>query len=347
MKCARLLCILGVAVPAACLAQTDLKIMTWNIDRAVGSNGPTTSEQTAVAKIVNYEHPDVWNIQELGGNNSGYSAPAEQSALVSFINSDITIFGANPQLNSSYYVYVGTYTDSYISDAIVTRYPILSMSAHNDGERGMYEATLSLPGGVTAGVFTTHLKADSTTTDAEDRQTEAEGDVTFMNGWKSANPNLPYFLTGDFNESEDPDNTPNWSGGIGGTLPNGDIYHPITTLKSVGLNDPIPVTIRGHKNTESSRQELPNIRFDYNLYSPGVTYLGGEVFDTAQFTSTELAALNAANGTNFVASDSSSATDHLPVVATYQLAPVPEPISLGGLAVGVIGLLARRRRQSR
>ena len=210
--------------------------------------------------------------------------------------------------------------------------------------RGMYEATVSLPGGTSVGVFTTHLKALGTTTDAQDRQTEAEGDVTFINSWKTANPGKSFVLTGDWNESEDSDNTPNWSGGIGGTLPNGHAYRPISTLKGVGVTDPVPVSVRGFKNTESSRAEPANIRFDYNMYSAGLTYLNGSVFDTSQYTTSELAALNATNGTSFVASDSSTATDHLPVIANYQFGAVPEPLSFLAIGFGLAGLSVRRRK---
>ena len=54
-----------------------------------------------------------------------------------------------------------------------------------------------------------------------------------------------------------------------------------------------------------------------------LAFLNGEVFDTKQYTAAQLAALNAANGTNFVASDSANASDHLPVLALFRVGFAP------------------------
>ena len=69
----------------------------------------------------------------------------------------------------------------------------------------------------------------------------------------------------------------------------------------------------------------PNARFDYLFYRAShLIYLGGQVFDTKQINAAgQLAALNAANGTSFVAGDSASASDHLPVLEVFLATPGP------------------------
>ena len=117
-------------------------------------------------------------------------------------------------------------------------------------------------------------------------------------------------------------------------------YHPITTMKSPGLRDAAPASVRGDRDTISSNS--PTARFDYVLYTPEYLSLAsGLVFDTKQYTAAQLAALNSANGTSFVAADSASASDHLPVLAVFLV--VPEP-SVAGLLTFGVGMLALRRR---
>jgi len=333
----RVFLVIVACLPMLALGSTNLRVVSWNINRTVGSNNPSTAQQPSLAKIINYLNPDIWVINELGGNSSGYNSAAEQAALVSFINANVTIYGANPQAGVNYYVYVGTQSDNFISNAIVSKYPILSTSVRNDSLRGFYASNINV-NGQTVGVFFTHLKAGSTASDGLSRQTEADGDSAYVNTWKSANPGKPFFMCGDWNESEDPNNTPNY-GPIGTTLSNGEAYHPITTMKSPGVSDPKPASVKNDTDTESSRTSSPNIRFDYNLYS-GATYLSGFLFDTKQYTSAQLSALNSANGTNFVSTDSSSASDHLPVVCDYQIgspATITGHVDLGEFGGAVSG----------
>lgn len=56
----------------------------------------------------------------------------------------------------------------------------------------------------------------------------------------------------------------------------------------------------------------------------GTRWLGGQVFDTKQYTSTQLASLNASAGTNFVKGDSAGASDHLPVFSIVRVGIKPE-----------------------
>jgi endonuclease/exonuclease/phosphatase family metal-dependent hydrolase len=197
-------------------------------------------------------------------------------------------------------------------------------------------AFVDLPGANELGVFTAHFKAFNSTTDAERRQAEADTDSSNVRNWINTHPSAGAVVAGDFNETEDAGQPANWSGhAIGDLLPNtGELYHPITTMKSPGLLDAMPVSIRGDKDTISSASPSPTTRFDYMLFAPeNLTLSSGMIFDTKQYTSMQLAALNAANGTSFLAADSATASDHLPLLAVFQVIPEPSTIALFGWAL--------------
>jgi len=334
-------------------AQLTVRVLDYNIHRDVGGGANSdTAAQPALAKIVNFLRPDVWTINELGGTSGSFNQAAARSDLIRFIEEDLTIFGADPREGFNFFVYVASLTDGFISNAIVSRYPLLMAQTFSDGGaqfrplRGMAFALADLPGETDLGVFTMHLKALNGTTDAERRQEEATVNAGNVRRWLESNPTAGAVVTGDFNESEDAGDNDNWaSGSIGGTLPSGQEYRPITTLKSPGLFDAAPVSIRGDSDTISATN--PVARFDYVLYEPNHLHLtGGQVFDTRQYTAAQLAALNAANGTSFVAADSATASDHLPVLAVFQIVPEPGTASLILLGASWVFGVRCRARQS-
>ena len=93
-------------------------------------------------------------------------------------------------------------------------------------------------------------------------------------------------------------------------------------MNSAGLIDPSPQSIAGNHDTIDSVS--PDARFDYTMYAR-MSFTYGQIFDTRQYTSAQLAALNAANGTNFVAIDSANASDHLPILSVFQVGGTPPP----------------------
>ena len=332
--------LLAILLATGASAQTVVRILHYNIHRDVGGTDSNVASQPALAKVVNHLAPDVWAINELGGNNSAFNATIAHDTLVAFINAKLTIFGPSPQENVNYFIYIGTaipgQADNFIKPAIVSRYPFLATQTYSDANaaagypamRGLVSAHVNLPGAVELGVFTTHLKASSfndsaATSDAnaQKRQAEAETDVVNLQSWLAAHTGDAAVMAGDWNETEEPAETDNWKNGpIGGTLPNGFVYHPVTTLRDAGFSDPRPVSIAGKIATIDAAS--PNARFDY-LFHRGshLTYLSGTVFDTKQHSAAQLAALNAASGTSFVAGDSASASDHLPVLEVFLVSP--------------------------
>ena len=305
-------------------AQTNVRLLTYNIHRDIGGSDSNISSQPSLAKVVNYLNPDVWTINELGGNDVAYNKTTAHNDLVAFIQQDLTIFGSNPQENVNFYIYISTIDDGYDTVVIVSRYPFSATHTYSDAsagfgsERGLAMATVTLPDGNVLDVFTAHLKALNSTSDASRRQSEADKDSANVASWLSSHHGDAVALTGDWNETEDPGETSNWSGHhIGDMLTTpAEAYHPITTMKSAGVLDPEPLSIANLQNTIDSTS--PTSRFDYTMYTTA-RWVGGQVFDTKQYTGAQLFALNTAAGTNFVAADSSGASDHLPVFSILRV----------------------------
>lgn len=336
---------LAILVVPALAGTTDVNVLNWNIRRGIGSNGPNAQQQQYLAKTVNFLKPDIWTINELGGNNAGFSPSQSTNALATFISSSVTCFGANPVLNKDYYIYVGVNSDGFIGNAIVSRYALTETTTYNDGLRGVTHANALLPNGQSLGIFTEHMKATTnnanSTSDSQQRQTEAETTRNNLIAWKNAHPNTPAVMTGDFNLSEDPGGDDNWAfGDIGGTLPNGHAYAPISTLKSAGFLDAKPASANGDFDTISSGSSNPRNRFDYNLYSNtgGISKIGGTVFNTAAYPLNNRPA-------GFGFDDSFLASDHLAVMATYRIEAVPEPATMAILASSLL-ILGRRTKRS-
>jgi len=327
-------------------AQTSVRILDYNIHRDIGGSDSNTGSQLSLAKVVNYLHPDVWTINELGGNSTAFNAITAHDLLVSFIRADLTFFGPNPQEGRDFYVYVGAINDGFIANAIVSRYPMLSSQTYSDAGggspalRGMAQAVVDLPGtNVDLAAFTAHLKASNASSDAAKRQAEAHADAANVSAWMSSHSGGAVVMTGDWNEDLEIGATANWTGHkIGDSLPTtGEAYEPATLMLSPGLTDANPLSVRGNHNTIDSTS--PNSRFDYLGYAgPAFALQGAMVFDTKQYTTSELAALNAAFGAGFVAGDSANASDHLPVFAVFQVIPEAGNASLLLVGMGLVGL---------
>lgn len=237
-----------ITVGAASAPAVQIKVMTYNIHQEVGqSAGYDSFNAERIGRIVNFYKPDVFTINELQGNNPINAAVN----LKNWINNYLTYLG------NTYYTYIGTYTDGYILDAIVSKYPISDAKSESVAPRGLVSALIDLPGSVDVRVYTTHLKAMGDATSAKTRQAGANRTAYDISTWSSipANSSIPYILMGDMNEDEDNPQSP----------PISTSYCPITTLKSAYLNDLMPDNMYGSTKTISSSN--PTSRFDYILYS--------------------------------------------------------------------------------
>ena len=86
-----------IVAAAAALArvaggQTVVRVLDYNIHRDVGNPSSEIAAQPALAKIVKCLAPDVWTINELGGNSPDYNSTTMHNLLAAFID-DYDIFG--------------------------------------------------------------------------------------------------------------------------------------------------------------------------------------------------------------------------------------------------------------
>ena len=206
-------------------------------------------------------------------------------------------------------------TDGYIRNGAISRFPIENETTYNDGLRGLHAFTVQLAT-TNLQVFHAHLKASggaSCTT----KQTEAQFDANTISAWASTNSG-PYLFGGDWNEDEDPRDTPECA--ITGT------YHPITTIEQDGgLSEFEPTTLSGQWRTWSTASS-PSIRFDYLLPAANrLNPVGGFVFSTMDWANYGLYTNESPQN---LVSDTQTASDHFCVFADYSFS-VSEP----GLAV--------------
>ncbi len=337
---------------------TELTVMSWNFARAVGANNPNSERAPYVSKILNHLRPDILILHEVGGNTRGWNALEQEQALNSFVQSSLTYFGTNPQRNQDYYLYVNRLSDGWISSAIVSRYPFVSVTDVSIGSpnRGLTIGLIDVPGTNGLGVFGAHFKAGGYTDDAVKRQTNAEMTRMHVQRWRITNRRSAYVLGGDLNENEDPDLSSLFP--IGGELPDGRIYNPIATVQSARLRDHVPVDALGGKRTYAITNRNSDLRrrFDYLFTSatePGrdrIIVLDASLFNTRRFPTGGLPE-------GFEITDSQNASDHAPVflrirIEAWRTRPdgsgywVPEPGSLLVLAIflggGAVALRFKR-----
>jgi endonuclease/exonuclease/phosphatase family metal-dependent hydrolase len=355
-----ILLVFGLA--AALASATEVRILSWNIRRAVGVNNPNDAQQPYVAKIMNHLRPDILILQEIGGNTrTTWDAFAQENALDSFVRNNLTFFGENPQRNRDYYIYVNRLSDGWISNAVISRYPFRNITDVGIGSpnRGLTMGLIDVPGTNGLGVFGAHFKAGGFTDDAVARQTNAENTRDRVRDWRVSNRRAAYVLGGDLNENEDPDLESVFP--IGSALPDGRIYAPISTVQSARLRDTVPVDGFGGKRTfrvSSSGSDLRR-RLDYLMVSPTelgrdrINVLEATIFNTRRFPSGRLPA-------GFDITDSENASDHAALFVRLRIDQwrsygnggggywVPEPSSMLVLLVfsGGGAAVALRRRQA-
>jgi endonuclease/exonuclease/phosphatase family metal-dependent hydrolase len=344
----------------ALASATEVRILNWNIYRAVGVNSPNDARQPYVAKIMNHLRPDIVILQEVGGNTrTSWNAAAQENALDTFVRNNLTFFGENPQRNRDYYIYVNRLSDGWISNAVISRYPFRNITDVGIGSpnRGLTMGLIDVPGTNGLGVFGAHFKAGGFTDDAVARQTNAENTRDRVRDWRVRNRRSAYVLGGDLNENEDPDLSSTFP--IGGTLPDGRIYAPISTVQSARLRDTVPVDGLGGKRTYqvSSRNSDLRRRLDYIMVSPTelgrdrISVLEATIFNTRRFPTGGLPP-------GFVITDSENASDHAALFVRLRIDQwrsygnggggywVPEPSSMLALLVfsgGGVAVALRRR----
>jgi hypothetical protein len=233
---------------------------------------------------------------------------------------------------------VATNSDGFIRNAIISRYPIVSVTNYNDGLRGLLRGVIDLPGTTNdLAIFDAHLKAFGDLLSSSQRQAEANFDANIIRNWL-AGTNLTTVFAGDWNEDESNPQFPIGSNiGIGA-------YAPISTNIGAGFYNWIAYDTNSlvSNQTLSIRGDL-DARFDYLLPATGrFNSIDGFVFNS--YTWYSLGILPGA----LYQDDSSIASDHLPIYARLDFgSSVPEPSILLMSALASFIVIGYRRHRKR
>jgi endonuclease/exonuclease/phosphatase family metal-dependent hydrolase len=309
---------LGFYGVISCPAQ-QVKVMQYNVEHNLGNSASLNSSGAkAVARIINYNQPDIVTFNELHetGTVSMYGA------VISWVTNNLPYFGSKTGV--TFWVYIATQTDGSTRNGAISRYPISGAVTYSDGGtsyanlRGMQSFKAQLLGTNALQMFNAHLKCCSDGTSCPRRQEEAQVNATNIVRWASTNL-FPYIFTGDCNESEDPRDAPSCT--LTAT------YHPITTLRQGGkLTEYAPTTLGGDWITWSTGDPSPYdyIRFDHvlaasNRISTTFNATAYSIISGYVFSSTNWAAngLYTNASPQNLANDSATASDHYCVQVNY------------------------------
>ena len=275
----------------------SITVMQWNIEGHIGSLlSNNTATARAIARIVNYNQPDILLFCELQDHGPG----ANTAALIDWVTNNA------PYLGSSFYVSVAGVSDGFERNGAGSRFPIANDLTYSDGLRGLHAFQVQLNGVSALQIYHAHLKCCSDGDSCDRKQSEAESDATNIIRVAATSP-LPYIVAGDWNEDE---NNPQCA--LSST------YHPITTLReSGGLVEFKPTNLDGEYRTWSTASTTPSIRFDYILAATNrLAPSSGYVFSTRNWASHGL--YTNASPQNLV-NDSRTGSDHYSVFVKYFL----------------------------
>lgn len=295
---------LTVTTPVA-----GFKLMNYNTHGNFIGDWTTNSLQVqAIGRQVQYLDPDIITFQEIPMTNSGWSHMGEFTAVY----------------RPGFYLATNSGTDGFIRSAILSRYPITrSQSWLDDANldpfgytnanytRDLFEAQITVPGfPQPLHVFTTHLKSGQGTDDSNRRAAEALAISNFFTQvFLSTNRLHPYLLTGDMNEdiARPPSSNPQ------------SIERITSTPTGLRLTTPVnPFT--GSDMTFSIQAASLTKRYDYIL---PCTLLFSNIASSQVFRTDLLPNPPAP----LLATDSETASDHLPVVMAFNN-PYDKPFQL-------------------
>ncbi len=290
---------------------SNFSVLTYNI-LGNGASGWTLSSTNvqAVGRELGYLQPDIVGFQEV---------PEDfRLQMTNFIGTCLP----------GYFVAIGSGTGGSERSAVASRYPIMRSKSWlinsdltpygyaGDFTRDLFEAEIVVPDlPQSFHFFTTHLKAHADQDSCVRRAAEARAISNyFATAYLTTNALQPYLLVGDMNE---------------------DIYRPrpyeqgaIQTLTSspTGLRLTTPRNpVTSDERTWSIQNARLTIRFDYVLPCALLYYStsDGRVFRSDKVSPP---------APPLLASDSATASDHLPVMMTFRN-PYNVPLSIRSLTV--------------
>jgi len=318
----------------------QIRVMQWNVHGTIGDIASNTTDAAkALARIVNYNQPDILLFNELNDSDR----PHVTAAVIDWVTNNVSYLGSVPSSilgapsNATFWVAMSSRTDGYERDGIVSRYPVSNEAAYNIGPRGLHTLRVQLDGTNVLQVFQAHLRCcadgcpDSSSCDCTNRQIEAMEDAGSISSLMSSS-SLPYIFGGDWNEDE--------VTGDSHECTITSYYDPITTIKEVGhLVEFMPTTLSGNWRTWSTAGTSPSIRFDYIFAATNrLTPASGYVFSSKDWASHGL--YTNVSPQNLVG-DSGAASDHYCVFVDYVFPTTNAALSVspgnGLLSSGVAG----------
>lgn len=311
---------LTVSMPPTPVA--GFKLMNYNTHGNFVGDWTTNSAQVqAIGRQVQYLNPDIITFQEIPMTNAGWAQMGNFVAAY----------------RPGFYLATNSGTDGFIRSAILSRFPITRSVSRLDGAdldpfgytngnftRDIFEAEIVVPGfPQPLHVFTTHLKSGQGTDDSNRRAAEALAISNyFSQAFLSTNGLRPYLLTGDMNEdiARPPSSNPQ------------SIEKLISAPTGLKLTTPTNLHT-GSDMTFSIQAANPTKRYDYIL--PNALLLANiassEVFRSDMLPSPPPPLL---------ATDSETASDHMPVVMTFNN-PYDKPFKLLSVARSNLTVMLR------
>ena len=282
----------------------QIKVMQWNVRQHIGNVASNnTSEARAIARVINYNRPDILLFNEL----ENVSLNETTLGILTWATNNLPYLGSIPSSslgapsNATFWIAISSRTDSYIRNGAISRYPISGATSYDDGLRGLHSFKVQLAGTNALQVFHCHLKCcHADASDCTDRQTEAETDATNIVNW-AATHSLPYIMAGDWNEDQ-----------THAQCTTNSTYHPITTIRvGAHLVEFKPSALNGDTDTISTPN--PSSRFDYCLAASNrLSAASGYVFNSSVW-----AGLYTSASPSNLANDSFTASDHCSVFVNY------------------------------
>ena len=194
---------------------SDIRVMTWNVEDGIRSTINKTSTLgawAAIARVVAAFKPDVLILQETGDNGFADSVPTLETVIDLFFHGgpDPFVGGQVTQYVQAFdpsfdmpYVFVSTFTDTFNRNIILSRFPFADLNGDtkatfsdifnltsdayqmggNGGIRGFMFAELDLPDGQYVGdlvIGNAHLKSGGSSDDLDDRLEAAQNVAYFI-----------------------------------------------------------------------------------------------------------------------------------------------------------------------
>ncbi len=296
--------------PAPAPAADLVSVVVYNVKGNGVSDWSTNSTQVrAIGRQLAYLHPDVIAFNEIPSNYTW--------EMTNFVTAFLP----------GYYLATNSGTDGYIRSVVASRHPIVFSKSWLDGTslqpfgfngfftRDLFQARVAVPGFARElDVFVTHLKATTSSpqSDANKRGAEAAAISNFLvTVYLPTNGLRPCLLAGDLNEDVFRPETSRY-----------ESRQPVQTLVSspTGLRLTTPVNPFTGADFTLSIQATLNVRFDYVLPN-GLLFsnlFSSQVFRTDLLPNPPPPLL---------ASDSATASDHLPVQVVF-INPYNQPFRL-------------------